>query len=252
MPINRGLNQEWFSECFHDNGIGVIAAVMMCIFYLAVFVLMGVSAKPTIWSYFSKNLLLKSKIFSSVMSCDKVLCKFLHFPDSTKTGNFTGPKKLFKIYPIVTPLNSKFKTSYTLSKNISVDESLLLWKSALSFRQYIPLKAAKFLIKSFDYANLLLGIHVPSLLYWQVDGSLMTPQSNKSESVVLILLEPLFGKSFTVCTDNWYNSPKLSKPLKTSKTDFVGTLSQQKKIFHRSSKILDYRKVKLQPYLTLL
>jgi len=35
-------------------------------------------------------------------------------------------------------------------RDISVDESLMLWKGQLGFRQYIPIKRARFGIKSYE------------------------------------------------------------------------------------------------------
>ena len=43
----------------------------------------------------------------------------------------------------------KFGEVYTPSSNISIDESLLLWKGRLGFKQYILLKGARFGIKCF-------------------------------------------------------------------------------------------------------
>jgi hypothetical protein len=47
-------------------------------------------------------------------------------------------------------MNGIFQSAYLPSENISADESLTLWKGHLGIRQYIPLKAAKFGIKTFE------------------------------------------------------------------------------------------------------
>lgn len=113
---------------------------------------MGLTIQPTVRSYFSKNPLLKNKIFPSIINGKRyeLLCKFLQFVDNNTYSTFNGPKKLFKVYPILTYLDQKFKSAYNLSQNISIDESLLLWNGLLSWRQYIPLKAAKFGLKTFE------------------------------------------------------------------------------------------------------
>jgi len=46
-------------------------------------------------------------------------------------------------------LFEKFQEIYTPSKNVCIDESLLLWKGRLHFKQYIPLKRSRFGIKLF-------------------------------------------------------------------------------------------------------
>jgi hypothetical protein len=79
----------------------------------------------------------------------------MHFPDNSKQNEFQGPPKLFSIFPVIHHLNNKFQNCYFLNQNIAlddalVDEPLTIWKGHLSFRQYIPLKAAKFGIKSYE------------------------------------------------------------------------------------------------------
>jgi hypothetical protein len=61
------------------------------------------------------------------------ICRFLHFIDNTSKDTFKGPNKLFKLCPISTHLNSKFQTLYLPKQDISIDESLSLWKGCLSF-----------------------------------------------------------------------------------------------------------------------
>jgi hypothetical protein len=72
----------------------------------------------------------------------------MHFADNNKQNEYQEPSRLFKIFPVIPNLN-KFQTLYLPKENTAVDNSLALWKGRLSFRQYIPLKAAKFGIKTF-------------------------------------------------------------------------------------------------------
>ena len=63
---------------------------------------------------------------------------------------YQGPPILFKIYPVICHLNIKFQTLYLPNQNIGIDESMTLWKGRLSIWQYLPLKASKFGIKTFE------------------------------------------------------------------------------------------------------
>jgi hypothetical protein len=65
-------------------------------------------------------------------------------------GHASGTTKTVQIYPIIRHLNSKFQTLYLPQQDISVDESLTLWKGRLSFEQYLPLKWSQFEIKTFE------------------------------------------------------------------------------------------------------
>jgi hypothetical protein len=64
--------------------------------------------------------------------------KFLHFVDNESYDEATcGSKRLFKLRPILN-LNAKFRSVYTPECDVSVDESLMIWKGCLSWKVYIP------------------------------------------------------------------------------------------------------------------
>ncbi|KAM7310590.1 hypothetical protein ISCGN_007498 [Ixodes scapularis] len=57
--------------------------------------------------------------------------------------------RLYKIGPILDQLVEKFQQPYTAQRDICIDESLLLWKGRLGWKQYIPMKRARFGMESF-------------------------------------------------------------------------------------------------------
>ena len=72
--------------------------------------------------------------------------QFLHFADNDQ---MPGPgddryDRLYKIKPVLQYLSRKFQELYTPRNAICVDESLLLWKGRLVFKQFIRLKRARF------------------------------------------------------------------------------------------------------------
>ena len=77
---------------------------------LALYMLMGIIQKPTLRSYFSKNYILATPIFGSIISMDRFesICSFMHFNNNDHIGTYQGPSKLFKIYPVLPNLNTKF------------------------------------------------------------------------------------------------------------------------------------------------
>jgi hypothetical protein len=119
---------------------------------LALFMLMGIVQRPSLRLYFSQNQLLAMPVFGSVILLDRFesICKFLRFIDNTSKDTYEATQTLFKIYPIIRHLNSKFHSLYLPQQDISVDESLTLWKGCLSFKQYLPLKSSQFRIKTFE------------------------------------------------------------------------------------------------------
>ena len=121
--------------------------------FLGLYFLMGILKKPGIEMYWSKDPLFSTPIFTAIMTRNrfKLILKFLHFNNNRNAPRPNDPNadKLYKLRPLLDHLYEKFQEVYTPNKYISIDESLLLWKGRLSFKQYIPLKRARFGIKTF-------------------------------------------------------------------------------------------------------
>jgi hypothetical protein len=134
------------------NEIYVVLGLMM---------LMDLVQKPTLKSCFSRDAFLESPNFSQSKSQNRFepVLKFLHFIDNSTIDTYTAPQKLFKIQPILEIMNRNVQSAYLSSENISVDESLTLWKGHLGTKQYIPLKAAKLEIKTFKLCEAPVALH---------------------------------------------------------------------------------------------
>lgn len=55
--------------------------------------------------------------------------------------------KRYKISPLVDHIRSAFKNNFSPFKNVCLDESLILFKGRLLWKQYIPKKRSRFGIK---------------------------------------------------------------------------------------------------------
>ena len=88
-----------------------------------------------------------------VMKRDRfsLLMKFLHLNDSSlyKKKGEPGHDPLYKLRPFLTPLIANFQQSYTLHREVSVDESMIGFKGRLGFIQYMPKKPQKWGMKAF-------------------------------------------------------------------------------------------------------
>jgi hypothetical protein len=63
----------------------------------------------------------------------ELICKFVHLLTVKESfSNFQRPEKLFKIFPVMSHLNNRFQEMYLPNRDISVVESLILWKGRLS------------------------------------------------------------------------------------------------------------------------
>jgi hypothetical protein len=112
---------------------------------------MGIIRKPAIRLYWSNNPLYKTAIFGQVIPRNRfqLMLEFFHLNESANEPDRNDPNRdrLYKLRPILDLLFDTFQAIYMPSENIAIDESLLLWKGRLVFRQYIPLKPARFGIK---------------------------------------------------------------------------------------------------------
>lgn len=63
--------------------------------------------------------------------------------------------KIYKLRPMINRLNSNFARLYNVSHNVSVDESMVLFKGRNSLKQYKPIKPIKGVFKlwPFPYLN---------------------------------------------------------------------------------------------------
>ena len=121
--------------------------------YLALLLLQGIVRKPKEVLYFSKKSSLYTPFFRRIMSCDRflLLSKFLHFTNNDNTVDTPNvPQKLVKLWPVLQHMKNKFSSVYVPEEHVSIDESLMLWKGRLSWKQYIPSKRARYGIKSYE------------------------------------------------------------------------------------------------------
>ena len=121
--------------------------------WLGLTLLTGLVRKPTIAMYWTHSSIFSTPVFGAVMTRNRyqLLLRMLHFCDNTQMPAQNDPNRdrLFKIRQLVTILQERFQTVYKPGRNVAVDESLMLWKGALIFRQYLPLKRARFGVKTF-------------------------------------------------------------------------------------------------------
>ena len=199
--------------------------------FLALSLLMGIVRKPAISDYWSTSPFLKGSVFNSVMPRNRyqTILRFLHFADNSQYDpNDPDRDRLYKVRPLVDLLVSKFKAVYIPEKNISIDEELLLWKGRLVFKQYIPLKRARFGIKMFSLCESS-GYLWNSYVYLgkEPDGrdadQQLVNRLGKSGAVVPRLMEMLLGQGYHVYVDNWYTSEELFLYLYENETAACGT-----------------------------
>ena len=75
-----------------------------------------------------------------------MIWRYLHLADNTapQAGN---PDRLAKLRPMNTHFNEVFNNNYTPYRDVSIDKSMVTFKSRLAFHQYMPGKPIKWGVK---------------------------------------------------------------------------------------------------------
>lgn len=118
-----------------------------------------------------------------------------------------------------------FNEAYSPGKHLSLDESLLLFRGRLSFRQYIKTKAARYGIKFYELTTS--DGYVLNMNIYQ--GKDKNESTGKTQRLVLQLMQPYMNKGHHLFMDNFYNSVNLSSILLSNRTHTTGTLRSDRK-----------------------
>lgn len=202
--------------------------------YISVILLQSITRKPNYQMYWTKHPMLATPIFRQLLSYKRFLLlkKCLHFSDNSTFDHDNHPQpKLNKIWPILELLNQKFKRLCTPERDITIDESLMLYKGRLGWVQYLPLKRARFGIKTFMLCESHSG-YVWSLIIYTGKGTKFDDEYKdmpQSSQIVMTLMKPLFNKGYCLTVDNYYTSPQLADILIARRTDIYGTVRSSRK-----------------------
>ncbi|XP_065645481.1 piggyBac transposable element-derived protein 4-like [Hydra vulgaris] len=205
--------------------------------FLEVLLHMGCVKMPSLKHYWSKNSLYRVPLFSRIMPRNKfqLMLRFWHFINNEDSGS----GRLCKINGLLDHLNNTMDNIYCPNKNISIDESMMLWKGRLVFRQYVKNKSHKYGIKFYELCESD-GI-VLKLKIYSSETTLGKHLLGQTGAIVLDLMEKIPAKRYHLYTDNFYNSFELTKHMINQKTYICDTLRTDRK-----SNPKDYTKAKLK------
>ncbi|CAK9824036.1 PiggyBac transposable element-derived protein 4 [Anthophora retusa] len=201
--------------------------------------------------YWSKDKFLKTDIFHNIMPRDRFLnlMQCLHF-SNPEVSNCTD--KLYKIRELHDRFRFSLKQNFYPFQNICIDESLLLFKGRLSFKQFIPSKHSRFGIKSFVACDCKTGYILDMLVYsgLETEVSVFHENLGKSGNIVMTLMKDYLGKGYSLYVDNWYTNPTLFSTLHLNQTNSCDTVKKKPEnmfqIFQTNYKKEKYHFVRLQ------
>lgn len=168
-----------------------------------------------------------SNCFGKYMSRDRYLLimRCLHFT-ANLPNTHQNMDRLYKIRPILNYFTEKMRTVYYPNKNLSLDESMVLWKGRLLFRQYMPKKRHKYGIKIYMLTEDD-GMVLDMTVYTGTNDLLGGKDHTKK--VVLHLIRNYLDSGHSLYMDNFYNSYDLAQSLKARGTFCTGTLRKDRK-----------------------
>lgn len=201
-----------------------VSATEMKVF-IALLLQMGPCTFPTIEHYWNTNKLYNVNFWRTHMSRNRfqLILRYFHLVDNSQPST----DRLYKVRPIVNHFNDIMRENYVPSKNICIDESMMLWRGRLLFRQYIKNKKHKYGVKLYELCESD-GLVIKIKIY-SGKSEETTHNVGHTADVVLHLLEDYLDKGYALYMDNFYNSVSLTKLLYTRKTYVCGTLRSNRK-----------------------
>ena len=202
---------------------------------LGILICMQLNHKPEMRSYWSRSLIYKSDFFNDSRCLPRnrfeEILRYLRFCDYNNLDD-----KLAKIRPFLTYVQDTCKNPYIPSKEICIDESLLLYKGRLQFRRYIPSKRARYGILSYCLCESSTGytwnIHVAAGREENDRFMSHTPEQVNvfpfSEKIVVVLVSTLLDKGYHLFVDNFFSSVRFARFLCERSTLLTATIRPQR------------------------
>lgn len=196
--------------------------------FLGLWLHMGTIQLNRMQDYWRQHELFSIPCFPKYMSRNRFLLimRCLHFSRNPDLGEAVSNDRMQKIRPVQNFLNEKMDQLYCPGKELSIDESMVLWRGRLQFRQYIKNKKHKYGLKLYLLTEPN-GMVLRCLLYTGAADDL--GGKGHAANIVLALMEGKLGKGYSIYMDNFYNSTTLAKQLLSKDTYVTGTLRKDRR-----------------------
>ena len=202
--------------------------------FIGLLIIMGVVKLPRLILYWqTSNPLISVSGITDVMTRTRFqqIFRFLHLADSSQQipRGEPGYDKLYKVRKMLDILTGKFKSNYTPSDYVTIDEAMIPFKGRLGFKQYMKDKPTKWGIKVFTLSDATNG-YVYRLQIYTGKNIDNTSDIGLCSRVCLDLMSGL-PCGFKLFTDNYYTSPRLYSALYNLGYNCCGTARTNRKDF---------------------
>ncbi|KAJ8918220.1 hypothetical protein NQ315_014089 [Exocentrus adspersus] len=150
LKLMENETNQYAEEIFCSEGTTEKSRVTRCksvtcdkmLKFIALVLHTGAIKMNRLQDYWKIHPLYNMKYFSAFMSHDRFLLilRRLHFARNPGHGE-NSTDRLHKIRPVLNFFNNKMAQLYYPGKELSLDESMVLWRGRLVFRQYIKKQA---------------------------------------------------------------------------------------------------------------
>jgi hypothetical protein len=188
-----------------------------------------VNKKRQLKEQWSKDPLLHTPIFAKTMARDRflVILSMLHFADNEKQ---VQGDRLYKVCEVLAKNKQTFVAQFLPFEDLVIDESMVLFKGRLMFKQYIRTTRHKSGIKLYVLCDCETRYVLHFIVYTGAQTEMESiPKLAVSSGIVATLMKPYLNKGHSLYTDNYYTSPTLSAFLFDCKTDSCGTVRLNRK-----------------------
>jgi hypothetical protein len=199
--------------------------------FLGLNMLMGYHRLPNWRHYWSTSKDLNVPYVPSAMSRDRfdAILSNLHVNDNMQMPR-DKKDKLYKLRPLINTLNKSFSSLYNGTRELSVDESMIMFKGRSSLKQYNPMKPIKRGYKLWCLSDQ--KGYIKKFEIYEGKNEAVAEKFSAfglGERVVLSLTEDEWGKNRIIYFDNYFTSLPLLEKLKTEHTLACGTVRSGRK-----------------------
>lgn len=201
--------------------------------FVGILVLMGIVKLPRFRMYWMEDSLLHQEGVTSVMPHDRLLqiWRYFHLADNSvaPARDTPGFDKLYRVREFLNIVSHNISTEYKLSRDISIDETMVPHKGRLSFKQYIKNKPTQWGIKLWVLSEARTGYVYRFQVYLGKENN--NPERNLARRVVRDLTTTVEGNNHHLYMDNFYCDPHLFLERKDSGIYCCGTVRTGRKRF---------------------
>ena len=172
------------------------------------------------------------RIFGQTMSRDRFLkiLKYLRFDDKPKRLRNPNEDKFMPIREVFDKFVGNCQSKFICNYSLTVDEQLLPLKTRCRLITYMPNKPDKYGLKFWLLVDVETKYVINIIPYLGAQERSERGDVPLAESVVLKLIQPIRGRGYNVCCDNFFTSLPLAEKLALQhKTSIVGTIRKNRR-----------------------